>query len=69
MKQILNVGNINCAGCAANIMTALSMLDGIKDAAVDIEAHRVTVIYRPPLQEQEIMRQLELAGFEPQVIA
>ncbi len=61
MKLELEVEDIHCAGCAANIVFVLQSIAGVKDASVDLRSRRVEVVYAPPLSEDQILAELAKA--------
>ena len=42
MKNILNIQNLKCGGCANTIITQLSKLDGISEVIVENETDEVS---------------------------
>ena len=54
----LKIGGMTCAACAANVQKALSRVEGVSEAAVNIATEQAAVLYDP---EKAAKSQLEQA--------
>ena len=54
----LKIGGMTCAACAANVQKALSKVEGVSEAAVNIATEQAAVLYDP---EKAAKSQLEQA--------
>lgn len=63
MTITLKVPGMKCQHCEAAVKGALTELDGVKSAEVDLEAKTVTVQYEA-LEEAAIREAIEDVGFD-----
>jgi copper chaperone len=60
----LSVPEIQCDHCKTSIEGALTQLEGVKAARVDIETSTVFVAYAPPVTLQDIVAAIEAEGYQ-----
>ena len=60
----LSVPEIHCGHCKSSIEGAVSALDGVASAAVDIESATVSVSYDDPASLDTIVAAIEEQGYE-----
>lgn len=64
-QDTINVGGMGCAGCANTIQDALEILDGVTEAAVDLESDTATVTYNPDaVSSDDFKEAIEEAGYD-----
>ena len=63
-KQVLCVEGMHCAHCAARVEKALTAVDGVKSAKVDLEAKTATIKTKTPIDEEKAKQAIEGAGFK-----
>jgi len=63
-KATFGVTGMTCATCAQTIETALSELEGIESASVNLAAEKATVVYDPEKVKMDAMKEaVEKAGY------
>lgn len=61
----LTVKGMTCDGCERRVSSALTRLDGVREAKADHHAERVSVRYDPERVGEDALReQIEQAGYE-----
>jgi copper chaperone CopZ len=61
----LKISGMACAGCSAAVERALSRLDGVNSARVDLGRKTAYIDYNPAkLTEQDFKRAVEMAGYK-----
>jgi Cu+-exporting ATPase len=63
------IEGMTCGNCARHVTEAIQDVAGVRSAAVNLDAHRATVHWKPDAEPDEpaIIRAVEKAGFEAQV--
>lgn len=65
-KQVWQVPDMECEGCAHSIRRSLGGLDGIAEIEIEVEAKRVSVAFDPDRITEEMIRdRIVKAGFTP----
>ncbi|SHE61283.1 Copper chaperone CopZ [Fodinibius roseus] len=60
----INISGMSCSGCAASVQQALDNIDGVKEAAVDLENNSASVTYNPnAITEDDFERAVQGAGY------
>ena len=68
-QVVIPVGGMTCASCASAIERAVSKLDGVKNASVNLATERATILYNPEtVRLSEIKQAITKAGYEPLAI-
>lgn len=63
--ETISVPEIHCGHCKASIEGALNPLEGVQDAAVDVDQHSVTVTYDDArLGRADLVAAIEEQGYE-----
>ncbi|WP_461256739.1 heavy metal translocating P-type ATPase, partial [Treponema sp. R80B11-R83G3] len=63
--ETLTVGGMHCAACSARVEKALSKLEGVESASVNLATEKATVIYNPQtLRLSAIKEAIVNAGYE-----
>jgi len=66
---VIPVGGMTCASCAAAIERAVSKLDGVKGASVNLATERASIRYDPEtVRLSEIKQAITDAGYQPLAI-
>jgi copper chaperone len=63
IDTVYTVSGMNCVNCASAVTKALSGLTDVDKATVDLSSGRATVISALPLDEDEVRKALEDAGY------
>lgn len=64
-KTVINVGGMSCAACVRRVEQALSKVDGVGDASVNLATERATVLYNPGLVNTSMLEEvIKDAGYE-----
>ena len=64
MKTILNVEGMNCAHCSAAVKAAVSTLDGVSEAVVDLVAKTATVEHSEGVSVDMMKEAIEEQGYD-----
>jgi copper chaperone CopZ len=64
MKKIINVTGMHCAHCASAVEEALTAIDGIAKAKVDLKAGTVTASMKSDVDDKLIIEAINAKGFE-----
>ena len=65
---VISVGGMMCEHCAAHVQNALTKLEGVSSAKVDLPSKQVTIKVKRDLSEQELGQAIEGAGYKFQGI-
>ena len=65
MKKILTVDGMMCAHCQMHVQKALAAVDGVQEAAVDLEKKQATVTLTKEVPDQALMEAVIEAGYTP----
>ncbi|MCI8497610.1 MAG: heavy metal translocating P-type ATPase [Clostridiales bacterium] len=65
MKKIIHVDGMSCAHCQASVEKALSALDGVADAKVDLKKKTATVTLSADVADDALKAAVTDAGFTP----
>lgn len=63
-ETTLSVPEIHCGHCKMSIEGAVSVLDGVADASVDVDTRTVTLRFDAPATLDEIIAAIEGQGYE-----
>ena len=63
LRTELSVPGVHCAGCMRKVENALSALDGVEYARVNLSTHRVAVHWRPDATPPAISETLDRIGY------
>jgi copper chaperone len=63
-ETTLSVPEIHCGHCKMSIEGAVSALDGVSEATVDIDARTVTLRYDAPVTLDAIVAAIEDQGYD-----
>jgi Cu+-exporting ATPase len=64
-KKTINVEGMHCAACITRVEKALTSLEGVESAAVNLISHNARLIYDPDLvKEKQIIKAVEKAGYK-----
>lgn len=64
-QKTINIGGMGCAGCANTIRDALENMEGVIEAAVDLESDTATVTYDPEVVSSDHFKEaVEKAGYD-----
>ena len=64
MKKIIGVTGMHCAHCATAVEEALSAIDGIAKAKVDLAKNTVTATMKTDVDDKLIIEAINAKGFE-----
>ena len=62
-ETILNITGMNCAACSASVEGALSRVDGVIYASVNLAANSAVVVSENKVTEEELIAAVDKAGF------
>jgi Cu+-exporting ATPase len=63
-KEHMNIEGMHCAGCVASVEKALSKVEGVREAAVNLATESARVVYDPRAAGfRELQRAVEEAGY------
>jgi len=62
-KEIINIANLKCHGCANTIKKSLSSMEGVSDVIVDNDEMNVTIEFEAPATRAEIVEKLKQLGY------
>ena len=65
MKKVLIVDGMMCAHCQAHVQKALAAVEGVTEAAVDLESKKATVTLAQDVADQALMDAVTEAGYTP----
>ena len=65
MKKILTVDGMMCAHCQMHVQKALAAVDGVQEAAVDLEKKQATVTLTKEVPDHVLMEAVKEAGYTP----
>ena len=66
ISRTMTVRGFHCTGCADNLGSALSNMDGVIRARADYDVGQVEVRFDPDrVTEDDVLEQIRAAGFEP----
>ncbi|MFW9852464.1 MAG: heavy metal translocating P-type ATPase [Candidatus Thorarchaeota archaeon] len=64
-KKAINVEGMHCAACVTRVEKALTSLEGVESAAVNLISHNAQLVYDPDLvKEKQIIKAIESAGYK-----
>ena len=64
MQETFTVPDVSCGHCKSAIESALGPLDGVAEAAVDVDSKTVTVAYdEGTVSRDRLMAELDGAGY------
>jgi Cu+-exporting ATPase len=64
MKQTFKVDGMMCAGCSSSVEKALSKIEGVEDASVNLAAENATVVYNSKkIEPQDLAAAVSDAGY------
>ena len=65
MKKIMKVEGMSCNHCKMSVEKALSALEGVKSAQVDLQKKTATVVLAQDVADEVLKKAVADAGFEP----
>ncbi len=65
---LLTITGMTCEHCQRHVTEALTSVDGVDDATVDLEHGVATVELRGPISDAELCAAVEVAGYEASVL-
>ena len=65
---LLSITGMTCEHCQRHVTEALTSVDGVADATVDLERGVATVALRAPVPDAELCIAVEGAGYEASVL-
>ena len=65
MKKVLIVEGMMCAHCQAHVQKALAGVEGVIEAAVDLDSKQATVTLEKDVADQTLMDAVTEAGYTP----
>lgn len=69
MKKILTIEGMSCAHCQARVEKALTAVEYVESAKVDLKKKTATVTLKAPVADDVLMKAVTEAGYEPVAIA
>ena len=63
--RVMKVEGMSCAHCSARVEKALSAVDGVESAHVDLEAKTVAITLAHPVEDSVLESAVTEAGYEP----
>ncbi len=64
LRTELSVPGVHCAGCIRKVETALSKLEGVEYARVNLSTHRAAIHWQPADVPPPIFQTLSRIGYE-----
>lgn len=64
MKKIITVNGMHCAHCAKSVEDAVSSVEGISKAKVDLGKNTVTATMKTDIDDKLIIEAITAKGFE-----
>ncbi|MCU7557664.1 copper chaperone CopZ [Macrococcus capreoli] len=64
METILKVEGMTCGHCKKSVEGAVSELEGVKSAAVDLEAANVTIVHEENVSVDTMKAAIEDQGYD-----
>jgi len=65
IKEVIKIGGMTCAACAARIEKVVGRLDGVRSAVVNLAAEKLTVEYDPEkVKHTDIQKSVERIGYK-----
>lgn len=64
MKKIVTVNGMNCGHCKATVEKALSALDGVKDAKVNLDKKIAAVTLEKEISDEVLLNAVKESGFD-----
>lgn len=65
MKKVLTVNGMSCNHCKASVERALSAVDGVAEAEVNLKKKTATVVLNKEVEDSVLLAAVTDAGFEP----
>ena len=65
MTKTIYVEGMMCAHCQMHVQKALAAVDGVQEAAVDLEKKQATVTLTKEVPDQVLMEAVKEAGYTP----
>lgn len=65
IKKIITVEGMHCMHCASSVEKAVSALEGVKEAKVNLDKKTCTAKLSAEVSEDAIIAAIKEAGFEP----
>ena len=64
-KKTISVEGMHCAACVTRVEKALTSVEGVESAAVNLVSHNAKLIYDPTIvKEKQIIKAIESAGYK-----
>jgi len=65
IKEVIKIGGMTCAACAARIEKVVGRLDGVRSAVINLAAEKLTVEYDPEkVKHTDIQKSVERIGYK-----
>lgn len=64
MKRKLNINGMSCMHCVKRVQNALKEIDGVTEAAVDLEGKSAVVTSEKEVSDQVLKDTVEDAGYD-----
>ncbi len=69
MKKVLTVEGMSCVHCKDRVEKALSAVEHVQSAKVDLKKRTATITLDGPIADDVLMQAVTKAGYEPVAIA
>ncbi|MHA1198828.1 MAG: heavy metal translocating P-type ATPase [Candidatus Heimdallarchaeaceae archaeon] len=64
-KRTISVEGMTCAACVSRVEKALTSVDGVDSASINLVSHNAKLIYDPSiLKEKDVLKAVKKAGYE-----
>lgn len=69
MIKEFKVEGLKCSGCAKSVENAVSAVEGVEKASVNLEAKKLTVEFQQDkVEEQKIIEAVSKAGYQAELV-
>ena len=68
MTTRITVADATCGHCKQTIETAVTALDGVDSAVLDLESHDLSVEHAESVSVDELTGTISAAGYTPEVV-
>ena len=66
MKKIISIEGMHCAHCAMTVEKAVSAIEGVSSAKVNLDKKNCTVSVKGEVSDEALTKAVKDAGFDPQ---
>ncbi len=63
MKEIIEIVNLKCGGCANSIKKGIQNIEGVNDVEVELETSKVTIGFESEIVIEEVKKKLASMGY------